>query len=201
LRKKTWGKNLKETFFEKRNEMKKVLALCCAVSTCLIISLGLSPFRSVATAEEGGVAGGEPQRRIPPDQAEQIALEFWNYRCEPPGMEPFIEQTEENRKVFLPLVKRYFENPANWEHIQNGDIDHFANEVFGEKNIPRSSVARAEIEKFLKDQIVKLPEIEAPPPPPPAPTVWQRIKASVGNLFRGGSTDHKYYEEGYWVYG
>jgi hypothetical protein len=55
--------------------MKKIIALC------LIISLGLSPFSSGATAEEGGVAGGAPQRRIPLGLAEQIGEEFYNYRC------------------------------------------------------------------------------------------------------------------------
>jgi hypothetical protein len=71
-------------------------------------------------------------------------------------MEPFIEQTEENRKVFLPLVKGYFENPENVEHIQRLDIDHFAKAIFG--RILRSPSVRTEYENFLRDQIIKLPE-------------------------------------------
>jgi hypothetical protein len=140
--------------------MKKVLALCLIV--CL--SLSLSPFSSFAAAEEGGVWGGAPQRRVQhplAERAEQIALEFYNYRCTAYEGGHFVEQTEENRENVIARVKRYFKNPENWEHIQRLDIDHFANEVLGEKNIPRLPAVRAEYETFLRNQILNIPEIEA----------------------------------------
>jgi hypothetical protein len=99
-----------------------------------------------------------------PAQAERIAQEFYNQRCTAYEGGHFVEQTEENRANVIARVKRYFRNSKNFAHIKRLDIDHFANEVFGESKIPRSSAARAELETFLKDQIEKLPEIEAPPP-------------------------------------
>jgi hypothetical protein len=93
---------LRETFGLKGGDkMKRIIALCLIV--CL--SLSLSPFSSVATAEEGEVAGFEPQRRIQPDLAEQIAQEFWNYRCGNARGEPFIAQTEANRAVFGRILR------------------------------------------------------------------------------------------------
>jgi hypothetical protein len=93
--------------------------------------------------------------------AEQIALEFWNYRCEAFAGAHFVEQTDENRANVIARVKRYFRNSKNWEHIQNLDIDHFANEVLGERNIPRLPAVRAEYENFLRNQILNIPKIQA----------------------------------------
>jgi hypothetical protein len=74
-----------------------------------------------------------------------------------------VAQTEENRANVIARVKRYFRNSKNWEHIKRLDTEHFANEVLCFRDISRLPDVQAELETFLKDQIVKLPEIEAPP--------------------------------------
>jgi hypothetical protein len=139
--------------------MKKIIALCLIV--CL--SLSLSPFSSVATADKDECPGVAVQRRVQQplaERAEQIAQEFYNHRCTAYEGGHFVEQSDERRAEVVARVKRYFENPENWEHIKRLDIEHFANEVMGESKIPRSSAARAELETFLRNQIIKLPDIE-----------------------------------------
>jgi hypothetical protein len=86
-----------------------------------------------------------------------------------------------SREYVVSRVKRYFEKPENVGHIKRMDAEHFAKEAFG--HIPRSFFARAKYKTFLRNQIEKLPEIEAllPLARPPAPVkpVWDGWPAGM----------------------
>ncbi|MDR3195534.1 MAG: hypothetical protein LBT58_01905 [Endomicrobium sp.] len=89
----------------------------------------------------------------PPDErAEQIADEFYNYRygtTAPTGH--FVAQDDRSREYFVVRVKRYFENPENWEHIQNEDVEQFYRTAISDEQ-PTGTLAQ-DIRRFLEARV------------------------------------------------
>jgi hypothetical protein len=140
--------------------MRRIIALCLIVffSSCSVVTACKEEDRG---DEDRVVEGQRLVQETLIARAEQIAEEFCNYRCPMMYGEPhFVAQTEENRANVIARVKRYLENPANFEHVQNLNIDHFTNEILD--HILRSPDVRTEYKKFFKTQIINLSENTTP---------------------------------------
>jgi hypothetical protein len=84
-------------------------------------------------------------------RAGQIADEFYNYRCTAYACGHFVAQTEASRTHFVARVKRYFENPANWEHIQNEDVEQFYRTAISDEQ-PTGTLAQ-DIRRLLEARV------------------------------------------------
>ncbi|MDR3195507.1 MAG: hypothetical protein LBT58_01765 [Endomicrobium sp.] len=57
-------------------------------------------------------------------EAGLTARELYDYDRAPRQGGHFIVQNDQNRRDFIEQATRYFANPANWEHIKNGNAEH-----------------------------------------------------------------------------